>query len=188
MRAFTDGRSSNTIDQIWLVEHPPVYTLGRRGGNIDLQLAASADIVHSDRGGLITWHGPGQIILYWLADISRLKLSLRGMVQHLEQAVINLLAGLGVQAQARRDAPGVYLTDGAKIASLGLRLRKSYSYHGIALNVCNDLSPFAAIVPCGLDGIRMTSLRQLGLNLSPLQAGERLAQYLIEQLYKHQPE
>ena len=184
MRAFTENRDAASRDQIWLVEHPAVYTLGRRGAGYDIgDLAAAAEVVQSDRGGLITWHGPGQIVLYWLADIKRLQIGVRVLVSNLEQSVVNLLAGYGVAAQPRADAPGVYLSDGAKIASLGLRVRRGCSYHGLALNVCNDLEPFAAIQPCGLTNVSMSSLQTLGIKLTPAEAGRQLADYLIAKVY-----
>ena len=184
MRAFTDARDKHSRDQLWLVEHPPVYTLGRRGAGCDIsKIATTAQVVASDRGGLITWHGPGQLVLYWLADLKRLDMGVRALVGSLEQSVISLLASYGVQAAARRDAPGVYVASGAKLASLGLRVRRGCSYHGLALNVCNDLAPFALIEPCGLPGQRMTSLKALGLELSPLDAGQRLVDYLLGQVY-----
>ena len=184
MRAFTENRDAASRDQIWLVEHPAVYTLGRRGAGYDIgDLAAAAEVVQSDRGGLITWHGPGQIVLYWLADIKRLQIGVRALVSNLEQSVVNLLAGYGVAAQPRADAPGVYLSDGAKIASLGLRVRRGCSYHGLALNVCNDLEPFAAIQPCGLTNVSMSSLQTLDIKLTPAEAGRQLADYLIAKVY-----
>ena len=184
MRAFTDARNQCSQDQLWLVQHPSVYTLGRRGAGCDIsKIVSSSRVVSSDRGGLITWHGPGQIVLYWLADLKRLNMGVRALVSYLEQSVISLLASHGIESGARRDAPGVYLADGAKIASLGLRVRRGCSYHGLALNVCNDLAAFELIEPCGLAGIRMTSLKTLGLELSPLSAGQRLVDYLLAQVY-----
>ena len=184
MRAFTDARDEHSQDQLWLVEHPPVYTLGRRGAGCDISgIAESSRVVPSDRGGLITWHGPGQIVLYWLADLRRLDMGVRALVESLEQSVVSLLASYRIEATARRDAPGVYLGNGAKIASLGLRVRRGCSYHGLALNVCNDLAPFTLIEPCGLHGISMTSLKVLGLELSPQDAGQHLVDYLLAQVY-----
>ena len=184
MRAFTDARDEHSQDQLWLVEHPPVYTLGRRGAGCDIsRISENSQVVSSDRGGLITWHGPGQIVLYWLADLKRLNVGVRALVETLEQSVVNLLASYSIEAAARRDAPGVYLGNGAKIASLGLRVRRGCSYHGLALNVCNDLAPFALIEPCGLHGISMTSLEALGLKLSPQDAGQRLVDYLLSRVY-----
>ena len=184
MRAFTDARDEHNQDQIWLVEHSPVYTLGRRGAGCDIsRITESSRILPSDRGGLITWHGPGQIVLYWLADLKRLDMGVRALVDCLEQSVVSLLASYSIEAAARRYAPGVYVANGAKVASLGLRVRRGCSYHGLALNVCNDLAPFALIEPCGLPGISMTSLKALGLELSPLAAGQCLVDYLLARVY-----
>ena len=184
MRRFTADRNAETIDEIWLVEHPAVYTLGRRGSGCDLsQLPPDAEVIQSDRGGLVTWHGPGQLVLYWLADSRRLGLSVRDLVQSLEQAVIGLLEEQGIAVQARRDAPGVYLADGAKLASVGLRLRKGCSMHGLALNVANDLTPFSLIAPCGLTGLRVSSLRELGINLGVGTVAKRLTELLADGIY-----
>jgi len=161
MREFTDTRDADTADEIWLVEHPPVYTLGRNGDPAHILNAAHIPVVESDRGGQVTYHGPGQLIVYTLFDLNRLGIGVRGLVTGLENAVIGTLSQYGIKAEARRDAPGVYV-DGKKIASLGLRIRKGCSYHGLSLNVDMDLSPFAAINPCGYPGLEVTRLADLG--------------------------
>ena len=160
MRDFTDTRTPETIDEIWLVEHPPVYTLGRNGDPAHIRNANGIPIVESDRGGQVTYHGPGQIVAYTLFDLNRLGIGIRGLVTGLENAVINTLSQYGIQSAARRDAPGVYVA-AKKIASLGLRIRKGCSYHGLSLNVDMDLTPFASINPCGYPGLEVTQLADL---------------------------
>ncbi|MFC0267891.1 lipoyl(octanoyl) transferase LipB [Kushneria aurantia] len=160
MRRFTDERDATTRDQIWLVEHSPVFTQGRAGRAEHLLRHSAIELVQSDRGGQVTYHGPGQLILYPLIDIKRRGLGVRAMVSALENAVIDVLAAHQMTAVARPDAPGVYV-DGAKIASLGLRIRRGSSYHGVAFNVDMDLTPFDDINPCGLAGMKMTQLRDL---------------------------
>ena len=182
MRGFTAQRDRHTTDECWLVEHPPVFTLGRRNAGEGLSTNSTIPVVHSDRGGLITYHGYGQIVLYWLCDLRRLRLSPRRLVTHLEYCVIKLLANFGQKAVARQDAPGVYVGN-RKIASLGLRISRGYSYHGLALNVDGNLAPFSTIIPCGLSGIVMTSLRDLGIGLDLWQAGDLLVNFLVRDLY-----
>lgn len=168
MQRFTDIRTPETEDEIWLLEHPPVYTVGVRGNHREkaeeLQSGSphtNIPLVRTDRGGLITYHGPGQLIAYTLMDLARRNMSVRDLVSALENATIALLKQYGIIAQARRDAPGVYV-EGAKIASLGLRVRKFRSYHGLSLNVDMDLTPFQAIDPCGLKDLPVTRLTDLG--------------------------
>ncbi len=161
MRGFTETRDAETADEIWLVEHPPVYTLGRNGDPAHILNPGTIPIVESDRGGQVTYHGPGQLVAYTLFDLNRLGIGVRSLVTGLENAVIGTLSQYGIKAEARRDAPGVYV-DGQKIASLGLRIRKGYSYHGLSLNVDMDLSPFSAINPCGYAGLEVTQLADLG--------------------------
>ncbi len=160
MQRFTDARTPLTDDAIWLVEHPPVFTQGQAGRPEHLLAPGAIPVVQTDRGGQVTYHGPGQLIAYVLLDMRRLKLGVRTLVASLEGAVIDLLGGLGVLAQSRADAPGVYVA-GAKIASVGLRVRHGCSYHGIALNLDPDLSPFLRINPCGHAGLAMTRLVDL---------------------------
>ena len=179
MRDFTDQRSPETPDEIWLVEHPPVYTLGLNGDAAHiLNTAASIPVVHTDRGGQVTYHGPGQLILYPLLDLKRNRLSVRQLVHTLEESMISLLGHYGIEAHARPDAPGVYVKD-AKIASLGLKVRKGASYHGMALNWRMDLRPFTHINPCGLRQQPMTQLCDL---LEPCPDRQTLWEQWVEQL------
>lgn len=157
MRDFTIERSSEQADEIWSCQHHPVYTQGQAGKTEHILRASSIPIVQSDRGGQVTYHGPGQIIIYVLLDLKRHQLTVRNLVCTLEQSVIHTLASYDVVAYARRDAPGVYV-DNAKICSLGLRIKRGYSYHGLALNVDMDLSPFQNINPCGHHGLSLTQL------------------------------
>lgn len=177
MRAFTDARDADTSSELWLVEHPPVFTQGQAGKPEHLLAPGDIPVVQTDRGGQVTYHGPGQAVLYVLLDLKRTGLGIRALVTRMEQAVVALLAAHGVSASARPDAPGVYV-DGAKVASLGLRVRHGRSYHGLALNVAMDLSPFDRINPCGHQGLSVTQLADLGVPLAPEQAGLALAEVL----------
>ncbi len=161
MRAFTDARGADTPDEIWLTEHHPVFTQGQAGRAEHLLMPGDIPVVQSDRGGQVTYHGPGQITGYLLFDLRRLGVSVRGLVSGIEQAMIDTLAGYGIGAAARSDAPGVYV-NGAKIGSLGLRVRRGCSYHGLALNVNMDLEPFTRINPCGLTDTPVTQIVDLG--------------------------
>ena len=161
MQRLTDQRGPDTPDEVWLLEHPPVFTLGTAADRGHVLDAGDIPLVQIDRGGQVTYHGPGQLVIYPLVDIRRLGLSVRGLVMALEQLVIDYAAGFGVQAQGRRDAPGVYV-DGAKLASIGLRVRRGATYHGLALNVAVELAPFARINPCGMAGLAVTRLADLG--------------------------
>jgi lipoyl(octanoyl) transferase len=182
MRAFTDSRSADTPDELWLLEHPPVYTYGVAGRTEHLPHGDSAiPVIKTDRGGQVTYHGPGQLIAYALIDLRRAGLTVRSLVERLEQAVLDLLQDYDVRGQRRDGAPGVYVS-GAKIAALGLRIRGGCSYHGLSLNVDLDPAPFAAIDPCGYPGLPVTRLRDLGVAESTEGVGERLVQHLIEQL------
>jgi lipoyl(octanoyl) transferase len=160
MQAFTAERTAATRDEVWFVEHPPVYTLGMRGDRTHLLSPGDIPVVQIDRGGQVTYHGPGQLVAYVLLDLRRLGLGARTLVRALESAVIDTVAGYGVTAVARRDAPGVYVA-GAKLAAVGLRVRRHCSYHGIAVNVAMDLAPFRGINPCGYEGLEVTQLREL---------------------------
>jgi len=184
MRAFTDARDADTVDELWQVEHPPVFTQGLAGKAEHLLSPGDIPVINVDRGGQVTYHGPGQVVIYCLLDVRRLGLSVRGLVTALEQSVIELLAGHGVTAQARPDAPGVYV-DGAKIASLGLRIRQGRSYHGLSLNVDMDLEPFSRINPCGYPGLRVTQLCDLGIALTPDAAAEALLWFLAVRTGHH---
>ncbi len=158
MHHYTDQRNDQSRDEIWLVEHPPVFTQGQAGKAEHLLMPGDIPVVQSDRGGQVTYHGPGQQVMYVLIDIKRRKLGVRQLVTFLEETVIATLAEFGVSARARADAPGVYVGE-EKICSLGLRIRKGCSFHGLALNVAMDLSPFLRINPCGYAGMSMTQLK-----------------------------
>ena len=163
MKDFTASRTDSTCDEVWLVEHPSVYTQGVACKPEHLLYNKGIPVIRTDRGGQITYHGPGQIIAYLLLDIRRLKLGVRELVRKMEGAVIDLLRDYDVPAEGRADAPGVYVGD-AKIAALGLKIKNGCCYHGLALNVDMDLAPFAAINPCGYPGLRVTQTRDLGID------------------------
>jgi lipoyl(octanoyl) transferase len=184
MKQFTAVRNSNTRDEIWLLQHTPVYTQGLAGKPEHLLRANDIPVIKIDRGGQITYHGPGQIIAYLLLDLRRWKLNVRELVRLMEQAVINLLAQYGVEAHGRDDAPGVYVDD-AKIASLGLKIKNGCCYHGIAFNVDMDLAPFSFINPCGYAGLRVTQARDLGVKTPLSELEQQLAQNLVELLQGH---
>ena len=160
MQTFTAERTAATRDEIWFVEHPPVYTLGMRGSREHLLAPGDIPVVHIDRGGQVTYHGPGQLVAYVMLNLERRALTPRKLVQALESAVIDTVADYGVTAVARRDAPGVYVA-GAKLAAVGLRVKRHCSYHGLAVNVAMDLAPFAGINPCGYANLPVTDLRTL---------------------------
>ncbi|HHH43836.1 MAG TPA: lipoyl(octanoyl) transferase LipB [Gammaproteobacteria bacterium] len=181
MQAFTRQRNGDTGDELWLLEHPPVFTQGMNGKPEHLLAPGDIPVVEVDRGGQVTYHGPGQLLAYTLLDLARLGIGIRRLVEALEQSVVEWLAAQGVTAQARRDAPGVYV-DGAKIAALGLRVRRGCSYHGLALNVDLDLEPFSRINPCGYQDMPVTRLADLGISLSVAEVGESWAPYLAAQL------
>jgi lipoyl(octanoyl) transferase len=182
MQAFTTQRGADSADELWLLEHPPVYTLGVAGRTEHLpRVANGIPVVRTDRGGQITYHGPGQVVLYLLLDLRRRGLSVRPLVRIMEQAVIDLLAAYGVAAAGRHEAPGVYV-DGAKIAALGLRIRNNCCYHGLAFNVDMDLSPFHAIDPCGYSGLAVTQARDLGMVDGAELLGEKLVRHLLDRL------
>jgi lipoyl(octanoyl) transferase len=162
MKHYTAHRTAETRDEIWLLQHPPVYTQGQAGKPEHLLDAHGIPVVKIDRGGQITYHGPGQIVMYVLLDLRRWRLNVRQLVRLLEQAVIDLLAGYGVRAEGREDAPGVYVKD-AKIAALGLKIKNGCCYHGLSFNVDMDLAPFGHINPCGYAGLRVTQARDLGI-------------------------
>jgi len=169
MKAFTEARDAQTPDEIWLTEHRPVFTQGQAGKTEHLLAPGAIPVVQTDRGGQVTYHGPGQQVAYLLFDIRRLGISVRGLVSGIEQAVVRVLDGFGISGAPRPDAPGVYV-DGAKIAALGLRIRRGCSYHGLSLNVDMDLEPFGRINPCGLFGMQVTQLRDLVGNAVPMPA------------------
>lgn len=177
MQAFTAQRVADTPDELWLLEHPPVYTQGQAGKPEHLIAATDIPVVPIDRGGQITYHGPGQLVAYLLIDLRRRGYGIRELVTRMEQAVIDLLAAEGVSAERQAGAPGVYVA-GAKIAALGLRVRHGCTYHGLALNVDMALAPFAAINPCGYAGLAVTQCRDLGVALSMPQAEQALTHAL----------
>lgn len=181
MQAFTGGREANTPDEIWLLEHPPVFTLGMNSSPEHVLEPDGIPLVQSDRGGQVTYHGPGQLVAYVLMDIRRATLGVRDLVTALEQSVIAMVGEHGIQAVARQDAPGVYVAD-RKLASLGIRIRRGCSYHGLAINVDMDLSPFAGIDPCGYPGLEVTSLAELGISLDVAATGNALVPHLVTQL------
>jgi lipoyl(octanoyl) transferase len=183
MQEFTAGRTPETPDELWIVEHPPVFTLGQAGKPEHVLEDLGIPIVKIDRGGQVTYHGPGQVVIYLLLDLARLKIKVRELVTAIEQGVIDFLAAHGVQAERRAGAPGVYVGE-AKVAALGLKIKNSCSYHGLSLNVDMDLSPFAAINPCGYAGLKVTQTKNLNIPLSAHEAGERLSQHLLQQLDK----
>jgi len=177
MREFTTGRTDATPDEIWIVEHPPVYTLGQ-GATTGLKRDLGIAVVASDRGGDITYHGPGQAVLYTLVDLARRRITVKRFVWLLEQAVIDLV---GTRAERRPGAPGVYV-GGAKLAALGIRVKRGRAYHGLAVNVDMDLAPFAAIDPCGYPGLAVTQLRDLGIRSTVQDTGEKLRRILVQRL------
>ncbi len=187
MVEFTATRGPETADELWRCEHPPVYTLGLAGKPEHLLSDTGIPLVKIDRGGQITYHGPGQAVIYLLLDLARRRLKVRELVAGIEQAVIDLLAEHGIGAARLDGAPGVYVGAGgkpAKIAALGLRVRKGCCYHGVSLNVDMDLSPFSAINPCGYPGMAVTQIRDFGVSLSPEDAAEGLARHLGKQLLR----
>ena len=165
MQDFTQHRDTNTPDELWFLEHPAVFTLGRNGKREHLHNSGKIPVLNVDRGGQVTYHGPGQLVVYTLLNINRRQLGVQSLVRKLEQAVIDLCTDYGVDAQRREKAPGVYV-DGRKLAALGLRVRKGCSFHGLSLNVDMDLAPFSMIDPCGYKGMEVTQLRNLGIDAS----------------------
>ena len=182
MQNFTAQRTPATIDEIWLTEHDPVYSLGLNRKLVRLPSGNGIDVINTDRGGKITYHGPGQVVIYVLLDLKRRSLTIRSLVTLLEQAVINLLKDYGVTATAKADAPGVYVSrpalPEAKIAALGLRIKNNCCYHGLSLNVNMDLSPFLAMDPCGYVGLAVTQTKDLGLDADTKMIGQQLVDTL----------
>lgn len=182
MQQFTVSRTADSTDELWLTEHPPVYTQGIAGKPEHLIAPTTVPIVASDRGGQITYHGPGQVIVYCLLDLRRLKLGARQLVTLLEEAIISCLSQYGLHAQSRRDAPGVYVNN-QKIASLGLRIKGGCCYHGLSVNNDMDLSPFLAINPCGHAGLAMTQLADHGIRVRNHELALPLVHALLQRLY-----
>ena len=181
MQRFTLERGPATPDELWLLEHPPVFTTGLNAKPEHLLDPGDIPVIPIDRGGQVTYHGPGQLVAYLLADLERRRLGVQALVRTLEQAVIDLLADHGVEARARRDAPGVYV-GGAKVAALGLRVKKGRCYHGLALNLDMDLEPFSRINPCGHPGMAVTQLRDLGISAPIEQVSRQLEAHLVRLL------
>ena len=181
MRDFTDRRDESTPSELWVVEHPPVFTQGQAGKAEHLLGTGDIPVVQTDRGGQVTYHGPGQLVIYLLISLREAGVGIRGLVSIMETAIIELLAAQGVEAAARTDAPGVYVA-GRKIASLGLRVRRGCTYHGLALNVSNDLEPFQRINPCGHAGLEVTSTSLLGIDEDQAQLAGELVQLLCRHL------
>lgn len=181
MKDFVDARDAATPDELWLLEHDPVYTLGLAGDPAHVLNAGDTPVVKTDRGGQVTWHGPGQLVAYVLLDMSRRGLGPRELVRLLEEAIIRTLASYRIDGERRPRAPGVYVGQ-AKIASLGLRIRRHCSYHGLALNVAPDLAPFRGINPCGYAGLAVTSLAALGVQTTLAAAGATLSAELADLL------
>ena len=192
MRAFTQERNSSTPDEIWVLEHPPVFTLGLAGDASNLHSPSNQiPMVQVDRGGEITYHGPGQIVVYLLLDLKRLGIYVKELVSRIEQALIDTLADFGIQAERKPGAPGIYVSQqagisaewfGAKVAALGLKVSKSCSYHGLALNVATDLDAFARIHPCGYEGLRTVNMQTLGIKDNTVMISKKLLEHLQKQL------
>lgn len=181
MQKFTDERDDSTPDEIWFCEHPPVFTLGLNAAKEHLLAPGDIPVVQVDRGGQVTYHGPGILMVYPLIDMRRANIGVRKLVTALEQSVVDLAATYDVNAAARADAPGVYV-EGNKLASVGLRIRRGASFHGMALNVDGDLEPFSRINPCGYEELEMTDLKRLGIELSLEDAAEKLMPFLLRHL------
>lgn len=181
MKAFTDNRDQLTTDELWLTEHDPVYTQGLNGRKEHLLNTASIPVVQVDRGGQVTYHGPGQLVIYCLIDLNRLGLGIRQLVTAIEESIIQLLHDFDIDAHARKDAPGVYIGE-AKIAALGLRVRKGCCYHGLSLNLDMDLQPFSGINPCGFSKLPVTQLVDHVEKFSTQQVERRLTDYLISMM------
>lgn len=184
MQRFTVERTTDTVDELWLLQHPPTYTQGQAGKPEHLLNPTALPVVQIDRGGQITYHGPGQIVVYLLLDLRRWKINVRELVTLMEQAVIDLLQGHGIAAHGRRDAPGVYVHD-TKIAALGLKIKNGCCYHGLSFNVDMDLTPFDNINPCGYQGLHVTQCVQLGITLGLEELQAELTQNLVHGLQRH---
>lgn len=187
MQRFTDARTIESDDEIWVLQHLPVYTLGQAGDPGHILNAGDIPVVQSDRGGQVTYHGPGQLIVYPLIDLRRYKLGVRSLVELLEDAVVLLLQEYDILASSRRDAPGVYV-DERKIAALGLRIRRSCSFHGLSLNVAMDLEPFTRINPCGYSGLEVTQISDIA-NVADIESvADRLVELLVSALKQKKPD
>ena len=181
MVEFNGNQSATTVEEIWFLQHPPVYTLGLAGKTEHLLDPGIIPVVRTDRGGQVTYHGPGQLLAYLLLDLQRRQISIKSLVERIEQAIIDMLAGLNLHGVRKARAPGVYI-DGRKIAALGIRVRNGFSYHGLALNVNMDLSPYQGINPCGYPGLEVTRLSNYRIRLSVDEVAEILQPCLLSQL------
>lgn len=181
MKAFTASRDGETVDELWCLEHPRVFTQGQAGKAEHILLPGDIPVVQVDRGGQVTYHGPGQLVIYLLINLTRRKQGVRALVDDIEQSIVAALAGLGIEAAPRPDAPGVYVS-GAKIASLGLRVRRGCSFHGLALNVNMDMEPFSRINPCGYAGMAMCQVRDFHADASVADLEQRLVRELVARL------
>jgi len=181
MQDFTDRRTADSVDELWIVEHQPVFTQGQAGKQEHLLAPGDIPVVPVDRGGQVTYHGPGQLVIYFLLDIRRLSMGVRQLVNSIENTVVDMLADYRVQANARRDAPGVYV-NGDKVCSLGLRIRRGCSFHGLALNVNMDMEPFSRINPCGLTGIKMVQTCDLGGPKDLAEASEVVVNHFVKNI------
>jgi lipoyl(octanoyl) transferase len=182
MQAFTLNRQVDTEDQLWIVEHEPVFTLGLNGQSVHVLKDTGIPVVKTDRGGQVTYHGPGQLVIYVLLDLHRLGLAVRQLVTVLEQSMIETLAQYGLTAQSRPEAPGVYLSNGAKIGSIGLRVKKGCCYHGLSLNNDLDLKPFSCINPCGYPGLNVTRLQDQGVRIKTHELAVPVVYHLAKKL------
>lgn len=187
MQTFTQQRSDEAVDELWVLEHEPVFTLGRNGQMEHVLDAGAIPVVQVDRGGQVTYHGPGQLVIYLLLDVRRLNLGVRELVIKIEQSIIKLLAQRQIAAVGDREAPGVYV-DGKKIAALGLRVSRGRTYHGLSLNVNMDLKPFTRINPCGYAGLEVIQCRDLGIEETPMEVAGELAILLAQELGYQQVE
>lgn len=181
MQQFTETRDAGTPDEIWFTEHPPVFTLGLNAKREHLLAPGDIPVVQIDRGGQVTYHGPGQLMIYPLLDLKRARLGIRDLVTLLEQSVVDLMSGFAIEANCKAEAPGVYV-EGRKLASVGLRIRRGASYHGMALNVDTDLEPFSRINPCGFAGLEMTDLARLGICEDLQSIAARMQNYFLKRL------
>jgi lipoyl(octanoyl) transferase len=181
MQTFTAERDASTADEIWLLEHNPVFTVGMNGSPAHVLTPGDIPVVHIDRGGQVTYHGPGQLVVYTLLELKRWRLGVRDLVVTLENAVIRMLATHGIEAHGKREAPGVYVGE-RKLASIGLRIKRGCSYHGLALNVAMDLEPFARINPCGFAGLEVVDLARLGVEMRVEEAGQVLVREFMKLL------
>jgi len=184
MKSFTDTRHDKTPDEVWFVEHPPVYTQGQAGKPEHVLNPGDIPVIQTDRGGQVTYHGPGQLVAYILFDLKRLDIGVRKLVMNLEQAIINVLTDYNITAKGRRDAPGVYVNN-AKICSIGLRVRKGLSYHGLAFNIQNDLEPFSRINPCGFRNLTITKLSDLVPKIQMSEVQTKLADAIAKEFGYH---